>query len=73
MLVIRSLNDLHQFGVMPLTGEADALSLRVLCDLTEAGCAVVREALGLHSDAGFAGPWGGGFKSILLTWCRCWP
>jgi hypothetical protein len=34
----RGAHDLERFGVLPLTGEACGLAMRVLCDLTQEGC-----------------------------------
>ena len=65
MKFIRKLNDMEAFGIVPLTGEADALSLRILCDLTEQGVKIVQMALGLATTTakpdepppGFLPPW----------------
>ena len=46
MLTIRSWNDLEQFGIVPLTGEACPLSMRILCDLTPRGERIVSAVLG---------------------------
>lgn len=68
MIRIDCLRDLEPFGIIPLTGEADALSFRILCDLTVQGCGIVREAFGMESDAGFAENWNSsGVKSIMLS------
>ena len=40
-------NDLRQFGINILTGEACALGMRVLCDLDEQGVRLMREVFGL--------------------------
>lgn len=42
-----SFRDLEQFGIMPLTGEADALGYRILCDLTPQGVKVFQECYGM--------------------------
>jgi len=72
MKTITSLRDLEQYGIIPLTGEADALSFRILCDLTRQGVAVVREAYGLEAPfnesgkveyPGFASAWNNGTTS----------
>jgi hypothetical protein len=47
MIVVESLRDLEQFGIIALTGEADALNYRILCDLTEQGRSLVAEAFRL--------------------------
>lgn len=45
MLIVRSWNDLRNFGIDCLTGEACGLSLRLLCDLTDQGQRIVEKAL----------------------------
>jgi len=62
MLTVKCLNDLREYGVIPLTGEADALSYRVLCDLTRAGRDLVCEAYGIRPE-GLAENWNCGDKS----------
>jgi hypothetical protein len=47
MIHITCLADLVRFGIHPLTSESDKLGFRVLCDLTDNGCDVVRECFGL--------------------------
>lgn len=47
MKTISSLAQLEPYGVYPLTGEADRLHYRCLCDLDERGVTLVAEALGL--------------------------
>ena len=44
---IQSWDDLRQFGIHTLTGEACAVGLRILCDLTPDGVRVIREVFGL--------------------------
>ena len=44
---IHNLKDLQQYGVNLLTGEADRLSFRILCDLNEAGTHLISDYLGL--------------------------
>ena len=39
---------LEQFGIKPLTGEADALGFRILCDLDEQGVRVFKECFGME-------------------------
>lgn len=60
MIKISGLRDLERFGIAPLTGEADKLNLRILCDLTGAGAEVVREAFGLKHDTDFQDNWNHG-------------
>jgi len=59
------MRDLVPFGILPLTGEADSLSMRILCDLTTDGRRIVAEAYGLKED-GFADGWNDGVGSCLL-------
>ena len=47
-------SNLPELGINPRTGEACAFSMRILCDLNEDGCNLVREFLGLPYDARFA-------------------
>jgi hypothetical protein len=47
MQIIRNWNDLEKFGIVPLTGEACALSLRILCDLTARGQRLIQSLFSL--------------------------
>lgn len=44
---IYNMQDLVQFGINPLTGEACAYSMRILCDLSEKGCENLSAFFGL--------------------------
>ncbi len=67
MHAITKFEDLNQFGIRPLTGEADALSFRILCDLTEEGASVFKECFGLPQAAKLADNWNtGAIASVLL-------
>lgn len=57
MKTIYTLQDLQPYGVNLLTGEADRLSFRILCDLNEDGCALVSEYLGQPRDTKYAANW----------------
>lgn len=57
MKTIYTLQDLQPYGVNLLTGEADRLSFRILCDLNEDGCALVSDYLGLPRDTKYADNW----------------
>ena len=57
MKIIYTLQDLEPYGVNLLTGEADRLSFRILCDLNEDGCALVSDYLGLPRDTKYADNW----------------
>lgn len=57
MKSISQFKDLEAFGIIPLTGESDALSFRILCDLTPKGKKIVQVCLGLRSDTAFEEPW----------------
>lgn len=46
---IGSPQDLQAFGIAPLTGEACAFSMRLLCDVNEAGSALLQEYWGVPS------------------------
>lgn len=54
---IFNLQDLQPYGVNLLTGEADRLSFRILCDLNEDGCALVSDYLGQPRDTKYADNW----------------
>lgn len=47
MKSVSEMRDLEQFGIKPLTGEADALGFRILCDLDEQGVRVFKECFGM--------------------------
>lgn len=68
---ISSLQDLSRYGIETLTGEADALSYRILCDLTEQGAAIVAETYGLVNCGGLVNPfqpaWNSGVGSVMLS------
>lgn len=65
---VTSWRDLELFGIRPLTGEACAYSMRLLCDLTEGGAALIRDYLGLPADCQLAPNWNSGaVASIMLT------
>lgn len=49
--------DLKQFGIEALTGEACVYSLRVLCDLSEAGRTHIAEFFGGIAETGFNANW----------------
>ena len=76
MKSVSCFRDLEQFGIRPLTGEADALGYRILCDLTEQGVKVFKECFGLlyRQDksivdvAGMSPNWNsGGVASVMLS------
>ena len=53
---VHSMQDLPQFGLNPLTGEACALSMRTLCDVNAEGKALLEEFFGVQ-DINLAAPW----------------
>lgn len=61
MKTISSLNQLQPYGIELLTGEACALGMRILCDLTRRGRKIVAEAYGLNPTS-FADSWNSGSK-----------
>ncbi|MGA2258279.1 MAG: hypothetical protein ABSG53_26735 [Thermoguttaceae bacterium] len=61
MIHAHCLNDLRRFGVELLTGEADNLGFRVLCDLTAKGRELVAETYSLFST-GFRENWNNGSR-----------
>jgi hypothetical protein len=48
MKSVDCLRDLEQFGIHPLTGEADNLMFRILCDVDYRGYRTICEAFGLR-------------------------
>ena len=50
MKSISCLQDLRDFGIYPLTGEADSLSFRILCDMNGRGADIFCEALGIRRE-----------------------
>lgn len=78
MKSVSEMRHLEQFGIKPLTGEADALGFRILCDLDEQGVIVFKECFGIpHGRAACDGPmmptgladnWNSGsIASVMLT------
>jgi hypothetical protein len=59
MIVLSNLQHLRPYGIDALTGEADALSYRILCDLTEKGKALICRTFGLV-DVKFEENWNPG-------------
>lgn len=66
MKVISEIQDLREFGINYLTGEACALSMRGLYDLDDQGIEIVCEALSISRE-GLAGGWNSGGASIMLS------
>ncbi len=71
MKTISSLRDLEGYGIRPLTGEADALSYRALCDLTEEGRALVAETYGVL-PSGFPENWNSGAVASCMLPYDAW-
>ena len=66
MKTILRAHDLEAFGIIPLTGEADATMTRTLCDVTARGRRVFQEAFGLSDLAqALPPPWNSGTASDL--------
>lgn len=62
------LRHLEQFGIKTLTGEADALGYRILCDLDEQGHKVFCECYGIPRTTQLAENWNSGsIASVMLT------
>jgi hypothetical protein len=49
MKTVAKWDDLTEFGIEPLTGEACGLGYRILCDVTEKGRLIVEKCLGAAS------------------------
>lgn len=60
MKSISNFADLEAYGIIALTGEADNLGFRLLCDLTKAGEHLVRITYGLAHEGGFNESWNQG-------------
>lgn len=62
-------DDLREYGIESLTGEADALSMRILCDVTDQGRRALCEFFGLPDDTAFQPNWNSrGIGSVLLPY-----
>jgi hypothetical protein len=67
MKTICCLNDLREYGINLLTGEADALSYRILCDLTPRGRSIFCQAYSVL-PGGLSEAWNsGGVASVMLA------
>ena len=55
-------DQLNEFGIVLLTGEACNYSQRILCDLTAKGCKLVAEFYGLPQKINFKDNWNSGPK-----------
>ncbi|HMN10959.1 MAG TPA: hypothetical protein PKD55_01390 [Bellilinea sp.] len=66
---MKQIKDYSQFlrkhGINPLTGEACGLSMRILCDVTEEGKALLENALGVQGLNMWEG-WNGAPYSVML-------
>jgi hypothetical protein len=63
----RGTDDLEEFGINPLTGEACGLSMRILCDLTQKGVNLWQE---FTRSTPTAEPWNRhGVKSVMIPTC----
>jgi hypothetical protein len=56
-IIIDSWKSLEQLGINALTGEADRLSLRLLCDVNAEGRELVIDYLGLPADTVLSPSW----------------
>lgn len=59
-LCARTWQDLRQFGIVPLTGEACNMGKRLLCDVTEQGRLALCEIFGLPRNTRFQESWNSG-------------
>ena len=77
MIHLYSLNDLKNYGIHTLTGEADRYSFRILCDLSQQGVDLICEFFGMQAG-GFAENWNStvgnepAVASIMLTRDTLW-
>jgi hypothetical protein len=70
VLSVKSINkwdDLREYGINALTGEADRTGLRILCDLTDYGKDIVCELFGIQSrNARFEPNWNAGANHCVM-------
>src|SRR6185437_12156064 len=85
MIAIHNLDDLKQFGIRALTGEACRVGTRILCDLTKEAEEIVCDLLGINCvrnlpSTTFSASWNGsgatgsfmlphGLFHDLAVWC----
>lgn len=68
MISIHKWDDLREFGITPLTGEACGIGMRLLCDLTEEGAKYVEDFLGNTVKLVEDSNWNSGAKySVMLS------
>ena len=60
--VMNSWDDLREFGIEPLTGEACGLAMRLLCDVTARGKAIIENFLGSRVAIERDSNWNGGSR-----------
>lgn len=71
-------NSMQEIGVHPLTGEADAFCMRLLCDLNKTGVEMMLAFLGMKPDTQLAKNWNSmvdnepAVASIMLTRETLW-
>ncbi len=69
MKTISNWDDLREYGINVLTGEACTLGVRALCDVTEQGAAIMREFYGLPYDSQLNVNWNSGaVGSVFIPW-----
>jgi hypothetical protein len=81
MISLHNLNDLEQFGIRALTGEACRVGRRILCDVTDQGRKIICDMLGIYNNEHvFSESWNGrgasgsfmlpyGLFPDLAVWC----
>lgn len=67
MKSITCMKDLDEYGIHPLTGEADNLGFRILCDVNSKGYRIICETFGLVADAAPLSE-----KKTPLGWASNW-
>ena len=68
-LMLDSWHDLERFGIEPLTGEACALGMRTLCDISPVGVELMESFFGIrfaHGNNSWNHSGKDGWKSIML-------
>ena len=69
MKTISNWQDLREYGINVLTGEACTLGVRALCDVIEQGAKLIREFYGLPHNAPLSPNWNSGaIGSVFIPW-----
>lgn len=78
MKAMNNLQDIRAYGIELLTGEADRLCMRILCDMNEEGQRLVTDFFGLPFNAEFKANWNSQVNGqpsvgcVMLTTATLW-